>query len=271
MAFIREYAEASGDPFRFRLPKKLRRAFTPPRFVRKFQPGRAAAGLARIAAPLAAAALPGVGGLAAGIASQYLGDAGDMGFARAYGIEAGDPIKLPKRKTAASGPKIKASKKAAHRAAKGHGINLGALAKGGLGVLQQAASIPALQQFLPQAIQQGLAVPGADEAAAAAGGPTGVFDFGASALPTIHGGRHTRINPRTGLPMRRRSMNVTNVKALRRSMRRVEGFGQLARRILPQLGFHVSSHSQAPRGRRSRGRGLGHRAGCRCVVCSRKG
>lgn len=53
---------------------------------------------------------------------------------------------------------------------------------------------------------------------------------------TIRGGMGGRINPRTGLPMRRRHMRVTNVRALHRALRRAEGFERLAKRVL-----HVTS------------------------------
>lgn len=52
--------------------------------------------------------------------------------------------------------------------------------------------------------------------------------------PAGHGrsARAPRINPRTGEPMKTRRMNILNPKALRRSMRRVEGFAHFAKRTI---------------------------------------
>lgn len=239
MGFIREYA-AAGDPFKFRLPK----------FVRKFQPGRALARVARVAAPF----LPGVGGIAA----QFIpdegggGECGDPeGFARAYGWDMGDPgpraKKVPKRKAAAAGPKHKAARKRDARAVKSMSVG-GILKKNLKGALKQTGGL------VGSFVKGGYAQAGLDYLQERLGGggqaPAGVVDFGTPGFapgPTMRGARVPRINPYTGQPMRaRRSINVTNVKALRRSMRRVEGFGKLARRVLPHLGLHVSRTHTAP-------------------------
>jgi len=53
----------------------------------------------------------------------------------------------------------------------------------------------------------------------------------------------TRIDPRTGMPVRRRRMNVTNPKALRRAIRRTDGFVRIARSALKNTGFKIVSKS----------------------------
>ncbi len=276
MAFIREYAMA-GDPFRFRLPKRLRRAFTPPKFIRKFQPGRAAASLARYAAPLAAAALPGVGGIAAGLASQYLGDPNDQ-WARAYGYMAGDPgPKTPKRKAAAAGPKHKAARKATARSKKGGGLSalLGGAGKflgaHGKQIAQVAAAGGSILQpeLAPLLLGGAAALPDAPEE------PTGVVDFGAgappftAAAPRMPGQKKLKWSAKHGKFVQVRRTNPANVHALRRAMSRMHSCNDLAHRTIRELSSFGSS-SRPHRGS-SRRRGLGHRSGCRCVVCSRKG
>lgn len=52
-----------------------------------------------------------------------------------------------------------------------------------------------------------------------------------------------RLDPRTGLPMKRRRMNVANPKALRRATRRTAGFVKLARRSLRGTGYRIVSAS----------------------------
>lgn len=76
---------------------------------------------------------------------------------------------------------------------------------------------------------------------AAGAGALGVAGAGAGMMhaPAPAGGMHmhgVRINPRTGLPMRRRHMRVTNVKALHRAIRRANGFEHLAKKVM-----HISS------------------------------
>ena len=58
-----------------------------------------------------------------------------------------------------------------------------------------------------------------------AAGAAGVLGAGAGMLAG-------RISKRTGLPFRRRRMRVTNVKALRRSLRRIHGFERIARKVV---------------------------------------
>lgn len=253
MAFIREYA-AAGDPFRLRMPKGLKRAFTPPRALRKLQ----VRDIAHVAAP-ALGLIPGVGTA--------------MNFARSYGYDLGDPAPKPghRRKGAAAGPKHKAEKKAQKRAAKGaqhvvhgkapkkgkkKGKGLGATLAGlDYGALAQAAAsgIPIAGGVASELIGQmhgGAAQPGA-------GGPDfGTFDAGAVAGHIGAHGAH-------GFGHKRRSMNPANVHALRRSMRRMEGFERLVKRVAPHLLTAHKSH----RHHSSTG---GHKAGCRCAVCKRK-
>lgn len=132
-----------------------------------------------------------------------------MAFMRAYGMMAGDPgpRPAPRRKSAAAGPRAKAGRKRvvrAQRAArggvhknvskgKGPGLDYGAIAS------KLAGGIPfvggAAEELLGQVTQKG-------KGGAAAGG-------GKS----------------------RRSTNPANVKALRRSLRRVERFGHLVARV----------------------------------------
>lgn len=50
-----------------------------------------------------------------------------------------------------------------------------------------------------------------------------------------------RLDPRTGLPVRRKRMNVANPKALRRAIRRQTGFVKLARRALKGSGYTIVS------------------------------
>jgi len=62
---------------------------------------------------------------------------------------------------------------------------------------------------------------------------------------------------------KRRTMNPTNVKALRRSVRRLEGFEAMVTRV--RKAYPRIARSASPAGRRSRG----HKSGCACVVCRR--
>lgn len=60
--------------------------------------------------------------------------------------------------------------------------------------------------------------------------------------------RGTKISPTTGLPVKkRRRMNVTNDKALRRAVRRTDGFVKLAKRALRGTGYTVVSKSSRAR------------------------
>ena len=271
MAFIRQYMEEAGDPFRFRLPKR----------IRKFRPGRFLGGVARGVAGKALHLIPGYG-IASGFAraSGMLNDEGDPedydfdGFDEEM-LWAGDPRRprpARKRKNAGSGPKAKAAKKAQKRAErqaraqrgsgggkkrrgkKGKGIsmpdlsgvdwggiaeNTGRFARGAL------KDVPGLGGGIRELEEQGEL--GATPTWGGAGGtfrvPKGARGFGA---------RH------------RRTMNPANVKALRRSVRRIEGFEKLVKRVMPHL---VKRHKSGGGGGHSRAKG--HRSGCGCAVCKR--
>lgn len=245
MGFTREYMAYGGDPFRLRAP----------RFVRKMQPGRL------------------LGHAALGLAGNtpVLGSA--VNFARSYGLVAGDPS--PRRKGAAAGPKHKAKQKAQHRAAKQqhhaqaqhHGKGKGKGKKKGAGpqidwnALGEAAAgavpvVGGLAQEIYRQTAQNMN-PEAEPTGAtpiAAHPDFGTFGGGGHAARGAHGGGH------------RRHLNPANVHALRRSIRRMESFEKLVRKVTPHLAaLHPSrSHShQAPR------RARGHKSGCRCAVCSR--
>jgi hypothetical protein len=133
-----------------------------------------------------------------------------MAFMRMYGM-AGDPgpRPAPRRKSAAAGPRAKASRKRVVRAQRSMRGKQGA-AKG------------------PGKKSRG-----------------GGFDFGAigarlaGGIPVIGGAveeavsqaTHRRGGKGTGEGKQRRSTNPANVKALRRSLRRVERFGHLVARV----------------------------------------
>jgi hypothetical protein len=291
MAFIREYAEA-GDPFRLRLPRGLKKLG-----------GKVFRGVGKIAragigfVPGGGIAMKVAGAVArrSGIAQRLLGIAHKHGltadhamqFARAYGIDMGDPEdyedfgggmsrymnddagdymgdpggKAPKpakkRKTAGAGPKHKAEKKREKRKER-------AARKGGpkfdLAKLGEAAAggIPFVGGLLSEGITQ------------LKGGAAGTEDAAFAEMAQALGGKKGKRLPGMGGPHRR--VNVTNVKALRRGLRRVEGFAKLAQKVqkdASKILRHV--HRDAGSGSaRHIGRSRGHKAGCGCVVCSRR-
>lgn len=227
MAFIREYADA-GDPFSLRRPKRWR----------KWKPGKS---LQRLGGSILRA-LP--------VVSQA------TEFARGYGFDLGDPGKPPKaqkrRKSAGAGPKHKAEKKAQRRhekaashaagaaprrkGKKGGGVDWASVARAAGGFIEAAP--PIVGQFVPTGIAEELQQTG---------------------MPPGIAGKFGRM-PGMG---HRRAMNPSNVKALRRSLRRLEGFEKLVKRIekaYPRMRHHGGGGVRATRG---------HRAGCRCAVCKR--
>lgn len=251
MAFIRQYAEAAGDPFRFRVPKRFR----------KFQPGRALGRVARMALPIAASFIPGAGTA--------------LGFARSYGMDVGDaPHPGHRRKMAMAGPKAKAQKKSVRRQAKLSGAALAAhnRAQGrrGLGanLLRGLAGASAMSDKVVGFVGSHMPGPmGAayNAATAAAGGQGGAYDaafdeaVGAGATPAQAHGHALR---HAGLGRKRHAMNPSNVHALRRSMRRLDGFAKLVKRVTPWLlAGKRSSHGGAVAHRK------GHKPGCGCVAC----
>jgi len=120
-----------------------------------------------------------------------------MAFMRMYGMAGGDPGRLsPRRKSAAAGPRAKAGRKRAvraKRAARGGGLDFGALGRAALGGIPGVGGVAS--ELAGQLMHKGGA------GAAAAGG-----------------GKRRRINP-------------ANVRALHRSLRRVERFGHLVHRV----------------------------------------
>jgi hypothetical protein len=262
MAFIREYAAMSGDPFRFRLPKFLK----PPKALRKFQPGKALGKLASFVGknigtlasfvPVMGPALGKVFDRAMSVAASIPGGQDQLlSFARSYGYDTGDPRDswgndwsgdpgapkpARKRKQAAAGPKVKAARKANARAAKGPGV-LKRIGKG------TGAAVGAIAQNFPGLLEAFNAAGGAGEALghAAAGAIPG--------LPRLPGAR--------GFGGHRRTMNPLNLKALRRSTRRLEGFEKVVKRVAPHL---------LTRGRIASGHRTRHKSGCTCAVCKRR-
>jgi len=67
-----------------------------------------------------------------------------------------------------------------------------------------------------------------------------------------------------GFQKKHRSMNPANIKALRRSMRRLEGFGKVVKRVhkmLPKLNLMPAQHHSRQLAM------AGHKSGCKCVGC----
>lgn len=286
MAFIREYQMASyaGDPFSLRMPKRLRRMLKPPKALRGAF--GALGGVLGAAVPLLAGPAAGVlGGAFGGKLTRFLKGSSrgsrivkalvsrgapleqSLGFARSYGLlpaaveeelgfspeeytpadegdlmftRSGSPLYMmgdpgifsrgPKRKRAAAGPKTKA---AAKRDARGGKKRKGTSARGGL-----PPDTPAAGKIF--------------DALTGLGGKGGEFLAG---LGLGKGGKGL-------LGGKRRGMNPTNVKALRHSLRRLEGF----ERVVKRMEKHYPRLRAATR---SGHRSTGHRAGCRCVACRR--
>lgn len=243
MAFIRNYMDQAGDPFRLRLPKKLR----------KMKVGKSLGKLAKGALRVGASFIPG-GSIAQQlidgtstpqeavqqVVEQYPDYESLLQFARSYGYE-GDPKPAPsRRKAAAAGPAAKAAKKKEVRNTR-HAAATGAAPKkpsgpdkrrnkGGSNLGSQAGNI------LLGAAKD---VPFLGGALNASG-----FKFGGGG-----GGGGGR-----------RSINPANVKALKRGLRRVEAFEKMVKRVekaYPRM-KRATGHAPAHRG---------HKAGCKCVAC----
>lgn len=315
MGFIRQYADMSGDPFRFRLPRIIR----PPKKL-KAVIQKVAKTVGR-AVPLAASFVPGVGGLAAGLLAgrgksiqqdmapvdtmpeptpvfsppspirrplqqplEYFEPEPEpedeeeevepmseydqlLAFARAYGW-AGDPApkaKPGKLAKAGSPPSVHAAAKKTNRkkkvtgtadprggadkrrGAKKPAFNLGASAGAGLAAVGRGlkAGGPAALQALQHADLMGLF--GATQAGNRAADVRGLKGF-------QMGGHHKRINP-------------ANVKALRRGIRRLEGFEKLVKSVRKAAGGLRGVVMAPAHGSRGYRPARGHRAGCRCVAC----
>jgi hypothetical protein len=280
--------EESGDPFRFRLPRFLKppkalrklggKAF---RFAKKISP---LAGLIPGLQPLAFAGRLGKFGKVASLAGRIKGGVNkamqlrafiaaaraqeaaqmedepddsyldefepeEVDFARSYGYEVGDPGSTPRRKSAAAGPKMKAAKKASKRATKRAG----------------GGGMTGPQKRRPRGGARGRKVVGPDIAGGLAELAGKVGPEGLAALTSAASGRRKGSAASAFGMGKSRRTNVANVKALRRSLRRVDGFAKLAKKVQKDAAGilrHVDRQPRAVRGR-------GHKAGCRCVVCSR--
>lgn len=80
----------AGDPF---LGKFLKRAFKPPKFIRKLQPLKAVANVVKKVAPIAASLVPGLGGIAAGLIASKVATAAPPPVAQAEPVfEAAEPL-----------------------------------------------------------------------------------------------------------------------------------------------------------------------------------
>ena len=276
----------------------LKKRFKLPKAVRKFQPGKA---LKKVA-PSLLGFVPGIGPVASQLLAlkeaaapaapepapyprepepdyyqpepeperyEYQDPAEEfrMAFTRMYGYSpwAGDPKPAggSRRKAAASGPKAKAEKKQDVRNAraqraprpnntpkgrgpstkKRQGPDIGKMAGQAAGWVGQNAGT---LWSAAQAVRNPLTAAkhwDPDMFAAAAAGLRPGASRGAG------GGGH-------------RGMNVANVKALKRGIRRLEGFKKLVKRVdklLPMGARMASGHSHSRR--------PGHKAGCKCVAC----
>jgi hypothetical protein len=152
-----------------------------------------------------------------------------VAFIRMYGMQ-GDPgpRPAPKRKSAASGPRQKAARKRVVRSRRAQrpmqGAPKGPGRKKGFG--QQAAEAFGAGW---QRVRKGAP----DMFSKLAHGDVlgmGAAALGAGGMPRGMGGGG------------RRSINPTNVKALRRSLRRVEGFERLVKRVDKMLGPVARRH-----------------------------
>lgn len=263
MAFIRQYMAASGDPFRFRVPRFIRPSRRLKGALKKV--GKVArAGLSLVpGGGLIGAALSARDAFAAdqGVAPEEavlppaIADAcaqGDpMGFARGYGWMAGDPVKS-RRKAAASGPAAKAQKKAINRATPGKRTGPMKRRPGGGSTGQTFGS------KLAHALGAGAGAVGRGVTAAGPGLLSAAqhLDLGA-AYAAMQGGTAASALPgMAGHFGSRRRMNPANVRALRRSIRRLDGFERLvksvrksARGLKDIVGQHRAPIMHAKRGR----------------------
>lgn len=271
MAFIREYALADeyGDPFLRGFGRRLKRIGRG-----AFRAGRGAFKLARRGVSLAGRIpipLPGPIGLAQRAAAML--EAGDEyneldGFSRTYGDEWGDPgRRTPKRKQAGAGPKTKAARKREVRKERRRGpgrVERGLRRTGeflgGIGSQLLPGALGAAAQLLPggsrEAAQDDL------ERLAAGLPPMGPGPAGGG--PPMRGARvhQARYTKDGRLTYRKRpSMQATNTRALRRSLRRIEGFQQVVKRV------YKAMPALRPGGRTGGMGKRGHKAGCRCVAC----
>lgn len=135
-----------------------------------------------------------------------------MAYMRYYGMEAGDPKPrpVPKRKSAAAGPRVKAQRKRVVRSKRAARGSQG----GGAGaVLGKVAGSKAVQDRVNAALSQ-LRSGNLTGAAASA-----LLGSGKGGGGGVGGGG------------KRRSINPANTKALRRALRRFDGFSNLVKRV----------------------------------------
>jgi hypothetical protein len=210
-----------------------------------------------------------------GTIASYAGDPDDddedddsYGYSRGYGYLAGDPGKGKRAKSSkgASAGRARAGQKKSKKhkgrsSAKPHGpgLDFGKLGQAALGAIPVVGGVA--QELAGQLMQK----PG-EELATVPGGaliPTG--DGGVALVPHGRGGRaarqphmaHRKVD--AWMVKGSRTMNPTNVHALRRSMRRVEGFEHLVKRVekmFPRLKRAHTTHAVSS-----------HKAGCRCKTC----
>lgn len=277
MGLMREYAYASsvaGDPFLGKAFKKLGGA------VKKGFKGVARIGLGRIANLMP---FGGPVSFALNLARKAGLTAGDfedvdelMEWTRTQGYELGDPgkKKTPKRKQAAAGGKAKAAKKKETRKEKRKGGGMSGFIKGAKkfgGAAARVAgaaleSVPGGAGLTQIGRELGIVQdPELAAAAAAAGGANLPVVVPAGGMGAMGGGfsprgKKLRLTKKGVWTDRKRpAMQVTNTRALRKALTRVEGFGKLAKRVMPHL-FRAT-------GARRVG---GHKPGCRCITCRRK-
>lgn len=187
-----------------------------------------------------------------------------MAFIRQYAM-AGDPLGrlASKRKQASIGPRLKAARKAQvreRRQLRFMGDPFGGMTGGAfastMGKAMGAGGGPgAFFSQLGAGLKNFLKGPGASVLKGAAGALLG---------PTAPAGLPPGFNARSfaaaaGLPGatggfggKRRSINPTNVKALRRGLRRVEGFRKLVKRVDKLLPVGARSHPPVARARGKR-------------------
>lgn len=267
MAFIRAYAEA-GDPFRFHIPKR----------VFKIKAARFK-GLGRIARA-AAGFIPGVGGLvdaASGISAlaqraartpiahqvmqeyasaveeeaspeaveHYTVDSdNDDEFARGYGEAYGDPVPIVSRPS--------------HRPVNTHPAH----APSRTGKSSRKSKVTKGRKVSPSHVPPGHAGGSAKQVLDAIGANLPLFGPGFKiGLGVDAQGRPVGAGRFGG---HRRRINATNVKALKRGLRRVEAFEKVVASVhkaYPRLKHTHATHHRSHR------RPKGHKPGCGCVAC----
>lgn len=268
MAFLRAHMtgrtfDEAGDPFRFRIPKRLR----------KLKVGRALGKLARIGAGF----VPGLGQVLP-MLDQAVPDGQPVydpimaapepvvsyppevvEFARGYGVELGDPMPKPGRRGAPVRPTARTRRQphavarpgAKHpvtqHASQSHGSSARGKvpAKGGHTFAPSINIDPRIAGTLKDHLAGAISQLRGGNLAGAAG--QALLGTGAR-IGGGFGGGHRKMNP-------------ANVKAIRRATRRLDGFEKLVKRVMPHLLTKHRTGASHPRA---------HKRGCRCVVCKHK-